>query len=773
LPTGPRPGGRGAGDTTGSGRSADGRVHLAGVAGVAALAAVAAVLLSDAAPTSWATADACWRGAFAAACALAGSRARRWTLVWISVPGVLLASWSLRVAAGVALLVAVGLLVTGRRNRVVGAAVAGAAAVALLDLRWPDPTGVTAVVAGVAALPVLISGVRRSRPRARRTVGLVGLALVALVGAGLVAAAALGATRRDDALAAIDSTRAAVRAVGDGSPEEARDGFDQAARRFDDLAADTTAWWMTPARAVPVLGSNVAVATAVASSGADLGRTAADLSTSVDQDALRRPGGGIDLGVLASLDGPTSRAADEIAAARTAVDEAGSPWVVGPVADRLDEFTAELESTGRSAELAREASRTAPRLLGAEGPRRYLLLLGNPAEARDIGGHIGNWAEIAVEDGGLRLVELGSPYDLFSPATTPAPTLTPGAHPQSLVELRPQYFPQNWGGTPDMEAVARLAGELYPQARPGAPLDGVLYADPTAFAALLSVTGPVAVPGTDRTIDASNAERFLTVEQFEVIPDNGPGSDALESAIRSTVEGFSTARLPSPARLADVFGPVVDGGGLQFASRHPEDRSLLDRLGLTRRLERDDQDDLLAVVTRNANPSKVDAYLTRRVAYDVSWDPATGGVRSRVTISLTNDAPTDGVAPVAIQPPPGSPPGTNRMQLSVLSPLRATGATLDGSRTGIGTQYETTTVRRHSVLLDVPPGTTRTVVMDLEGVLAPGTYDLRWLGQPLPGAGPTTVTVRPTGGRLEGGRRIREERVPGDGVARVTVRGGG
>jgi hypothetical protein len=322
-----------------------------------------------------------------------------------------------------------------------------------------------------------------------------------------------------------------------------------------------------------------------------------------------------------------------------------------------------------------------------------------------------------------------------------------------------------------MEAVARLAGELYPQARPGAPLDGVIYADPAAFAALLTVTGPVPVPGTDRTIDASNAERFLTVDQFEVIPDNGTGSDALEVTIRSAVDRFSSARLPNPARLADVFGPVVDAGGLQFASLHPEDRPLLDRLRLTRRLERDPADDLLAVVTRNANPSKVDAYLSRQVAYDVSWDPATGGVRSRVTISLTNDAPTGGVAPVAIQAPPGSPPGTNRMQLSVLSPLRATTATIDGDPTGIGTQYETSTVRRNSVLLDLPPGATRTVTMDLEGTLAPDVYDLRWLGQPLLDSGTTTVTVRSSDGSLLGGRGSVERRLPGDGVGTVTVRG--
>src|SRR5690606_8357779 len=138
------------------------------------------------------------------------------------------------------------------------------------------------------------------------------------------------------------------------------------------------------------------------------------------------------------------------------------PWLVGPLRDGLDELLDELGAAGDSALTAELAVEEVPGILGAEGPRRYLMLLGNPAEARDIGGHIGNWAEVIAENGVLTISVVGQPYDLSSPATSPPLSLTGGAYPQSLMELRPQYFPQNWGGTADFPTVARLAKELYP-----------------------------------------------------------------------------------------------------------------------------------------------------------------------------------------------------------------------------------------------------------------------------------------------------------------------
>ena len=316
-----------------------------------------------------------------------------------------------------------------------------------------------------------------------------------------------------------------------------------------------------------------------------------------------------------------------------------------------------------------------------------------------------------------------------------------------------------WGAPPERDTGAGLSNGLYTQLRPGPPLDGVLYADPSAFAALLEITGPVPVPTTGVTLTADNAEDFLTKGQFAALPES---SHAIDQVIRSTLNTFTSKKLPAPRVLGRVLAPVVDEGRLQFASLHERDRPLLDRLGLSGSVARHGEDDLLAVVNRNANPSKIDAYLRRDVRYDVRWNPATGQTTARVTVRLTNDLPAGPLPDVVTQAPGGVPPGTNRTQLSVLSPLTVHAAAVDGERAGVGTQQEYAGVLRHSMLVDVPAGATREVTFDLEGPLAIGRYELQWYGQPLVDRGHVRIRIQQVGPELPPGVRPVTRVFPAD-----------
>ena len=144
-----------------------------------------------------------------------------------------------------------------------------------------------------------------------------------------------------------------------------------------------------------------------------------------------------------------SQAANAVATADTELSEVTSPWLLPPVVPQLEQFSEQVDEASVATEVGALATEQLPALLGAEGPRRYLLLLGSPSEARDVGGHLGNWAELVVDDGKLDVVQVGEPYELFGPNTQPAPQLSPDTElPPSLVEVDPTRFPQNWGSLP-------------------------------------------------------------------------------------------------------------------------------------------------------------------------------------------------------------------------------------------------------------------------------------------------------------------------------------
>ncbi len=733
------------------------------VSAISIVAGSLAAATSTAAPTGTPAFDAMWRAGLVVLTTLAAARCRRWSLV-VGAGLVTLGAAGWWSTAGLAALGLTFLLAwEDRRSRIAGAGAGALVGLAALHLGWPRPTFSTAVLGAVAMGLIWASGYRTSSRRVRRRVliGVVAFGIVVVF--GLVGAVVFGLTQRSNVDAAIDDALSAVDGMGASTTDASTAGFRSATERLDRVVDAADAPWMVPARAIPVLGANVHSVRESAAAGSDLTAAAEQLSSRVDYDRLQLDGGGIDLAAMAGFEQPLGVAERALIGAEESLADARSPLVLPLVARRMDDLHDRVAQASEDATTARLAVTTAPDLLGADGPRRYLLLLGNPAEARDLGGHLGNWAEIVADGGRIDVVRVGAPYDLFAPNGPGRPLLPDAsAYPRSLVEMNPTRFAQNWGASPDLPTVARLAAELYPQTVGGAPIDGVIYADPTAFAAALGITGPVSVPGTDLTLDAAGAAEFLQRGQYAMFETETQGDRVVTDLVELALDRLLEGQLPAPRAVADAFGPTVDSGHLRFYSLHDSDLPLLERLHLDGAVDAPAGDDVLAVITRNANPSKIDSYLTRSIDDRVTWDPSTGDVRSQVVVTLTNTAPATGLPAVVALPPPGGAPGTNRTELAVLTPLAAAGATIDGAATAVGTRDDVDGLQRHTLQLDLAPGQTRTVVFDLEGRLDGPDYRLHWIGQPLANPDEAELVIRSTGAPFVGGAREGKVILSGD-----------
>ncbi len=726
--------------------------QISSIAVIAAIAAMTAAITSDASPTGTPMFDVVWRAAFVVVTTLAAARARRWSLV-VGAGLVVIGAAGWWSAAGLAALALTFVLAwEDKRSRIVGAAAGALIGLAALHLGWPTSTFATALLAAVAVGVIWVSGYRTSSRRVRRRVRFTAFGFIAFVAIGLGTAVVFAVTQRSNVQQAIDEAITAADGIGGASTAASTTGFASAKVRLDTVVNAADAPWMLFAQAVPALGTNMRSIRESSAAGAEMAGAAEALSAHVNYDRLQLPGGGIDLGVLSSFREPVAAAEGALTRAETALADASSPFVVGPLASRMGELHQRVARASSDATTARLGVETVPKLLGADGPRRYLLLLGNPAEARDLGGHLGNWAEITATGGRIDVVRVGAPYELFGPNDRNRPLLPdPTSYPRSLIEMNPTRFPQNWGTTPDMATVARLAAELYPQSAGGAPIDGVIYADPEAFAAALTVTGPVSVPGTDRSIDASSAAEFLERGQYSMFATESQGDTAVTDLVDHALRSLLHDHLPSPSTVGTAFGPAVRDGHLRFFSLHDDELGLLERLHLDGAVTIPDGADALGVITRNANPSKIDAYLERKIDDHVTWNPDSGEVRTKVVVTLTNTAPATGLAKLVGLPPAGATPGTNRTELAVLSPLQATDVSIDGVPAAIGTRSDLSGLKRHTLQLDLAPGQTRSVTFDLAGRVEGGDYRLRWIGQPLANPDSATLFVRSSGAPFVGG----------------------
>ena len=730
-------------------RAAVSPLQRAVLIGVGVASAVLAVS-SGAQPTGQRFVDIVYLGCFGGAMVAAGSQARRWALVVAAAlcgSAAVASSPSLGLSTALALgalSAAVALGLSDLRHAVVGGVIGAllTGSVLRLEIRWADRGSalIGFVVVALVAASAATTASRTTRYRLKRAA--IVCSLVVLF--AIVAAGVAGWRASRPLQSAVVQTVTAVEMAGNGETDGATAGFERASRDFE-LADDITdAWWTKPIALVPVLSQNFRAAHVAASAGVTLTGTAADVTDGIRYDRLRQESGGINLSVLAEFRSPVLTAASKVRSASRELRSLDSPWIVGPLSDRLDEFRSKLRRFRRESELAADAVRLAPALLGEGGDRRYLVLLGNPAELRDLGGHIGNWAELSVRDGRIDLGSVGSPLELSRPEGETRVRERPDLFPPSLLSVQPARYPQNWGGSPDFEVDARAAAELY-RLKVGHSVDGVVYADPAVLAAMLEVIGPVGVPGQATRVSADNVVDYLTRRQFSEFADDSVSDDALKSLITEIFDRFTTVKLPGPRALSAMFTPVVRSGRLRFVSLHSADRPLLKRLGLDVEAVPEPGDDLLGIVNRNVNPSKIDVFLHRSSKYDVVWDPTTGEVQASVTIELRNDAPAKGLPAVVIGNGFGGGLGTNRTDVTVITPLTLADVFVDGLDTPVGS-LEEGRLRRHTVRVELPPGGERTIVFRLTGVLASGSrYRLAVMDQPILNGGTVDVVVRTTG----------------------------
>ncbi|MCU1369042.1 MAG: hypothetical protein JWO77_236 [Ilumatobacteraceae bacterium] len=718
--------------------------------GLALITVVAAgvVLRSPPRPTGVAVLDAVETAALIGLMVLAGSRSRRWALIVAAACVAGMGTGAGVVVGLTAMAVTAVLVFTDRRSRVLGGAAGGLIALGALDLPTGGIRGSSALLALGAFLPILISGYRNSPRRIRRQVR-VAAAVVALVvvvmGAALVL---LSASARKQAASAVDETEAGMVAISGGDESAAEERFAVAAEEFHAAQGALGKPWLRPIEAIPVLSQNYRALREATGVGARVTGVLSDNVGAIRYRDLDRPEGGIDVDVLIGFRDPVAAVDREMRAALADLEGVESPWLLEPVSDRLEETQRRFATYQDETELAKLATVDGPRLLGAGGVRRYLFLLGNPAEARDLGGHVGNWAEVTLDRGTIDLVDVGGPGDLVLDASASTEdTLEP--YPASLVEMDPRRFPQNWGAHPDFATVARLSAQLFEE-RTGRSIDAVAYADPEAFAGFLGITGPIPVADAEPTteVSSSNAAKFLLSDQFVRFPTQRLGDAAVEGLVRTVFDKLTKTQLPDPRALGDRFGRIVAEGRFAFVSLHGDDAALLTRMGVTRELPDASGANLLGIINRNANPSKIDAYLRRDTDASFAWDPETGEVTGTVEVALTNAAPPGGLSPLVLGNELGRPSGTNVTDLTILSTLELVDARVDGKRVPARSN-EDDGYWRHTLRIDVPPGATAVATIRLTGATAPGPrHRLEVVGQPLVNDGTVRVVVVPKTGTI-------------------------
>ena len=727
-------------------RNAITRRDLPIVWGLAVAAGVGAAF-AGCAPTGQPVFDAVLTGLVDVFTVWLGASASWWSLCAAGFLAALLAGTPLG-AAGAVFTALIGMyLGNQRRNLAWARSLAVAVLVQVLLRLAVDPFfGFSALIAGTVLLGLwgLCATRRRHVVRQRLRLG------VYIAGGVAVAALILFAGRVSFVRSDLDGGYKAVldglSQLQDGDSRSAATTLHTAAEHLAAVGDAADSVWTQPARLLPVAAQHRNALANVVAEAADAAEAAPSALDVVDLDSLTIEHGIIDVTAIAALADPLADLYTAVDHLRGALDDADSPWLLGPVADRLHTYQRRAEQAAEQARASAAAALVGPELLGASEKRTYLVGFVSPAEARGAIGMMGNYAVITIDDGMISRSEFGRTNTLSNEIDTVG-----GVDLDITDEFASRYASYGldaegrashsmWSNvtmSPDVPTVASVMAQLWEGTGHGA-VDGVFLIDPAGLAALLRATGPVQVEGLERPLDGGNVERYLYIDQYK--SDTPERADLLEKVATATLDAVLDGQLPAPQQLARLLGPAATGGDLVGWATRPEEQELMRLIGMDGALPVPNGRDLIAVVNNNASANKIDSFLQRTIAYDAEVRGQT--VNATVTITLRNGAPASGYPTYVI----GSefldiPVGTNRTLLSVYTPLVRTTATLDGESVGLSNSTEMGS-NVYTLRLDLAPGQTRTVVIALTGTVGEGRYELVVRPQPLASEDTYSIHVR-------------------------------
>jgi hypothetical protein len=570
---------------------------------------------------------------------------------------------------------------------------------------------------------IISRGPTKEERRPLRWVILAALAL-ALVMGGWLGFSALNA--KSSLEKARDSAQQVKNALLDGNSDEATQAAENAVSHAQSArsAAHSLPWNL--AAAVPFLGSpfkaGQQISEVVVGLSADILRPAAKAGIGLAPTKLYE-NGRVNVQLLRDQE-PTlttlSADATRLNEQAAAIPPAGFVAPINTARAQLQNQTAEVSSLLSNTALA---ARIGPSMMGADGPRAYLMVFQTNAEARGTGGLLGGFGILRFNDG-KPTVDLLAPNTELVKATAD-------------VDLGPEfnalYGPsrvysdfRNSNQSAHFPYAAQIWKSMW-QGQTGVKVDGVIGVDPVALSYILAAEGSVTAPD-GQVVTGDNVIELTESTAYIKFPKDQEARKKYLQGIANAVVKKMTSDITSPGKLLDALGRATSERRIMIWSAFPAEQEVLENTPLGHTIP-EETGPFAQVVINNFGGNKMDYYLKRDIEY--AADGCDGDMRnSTVTVRLTNTATDVANLPEFVTSRVGLPsdlaidipPGSMVSSVRVLATLGAELINLTSNGERVVPNRETVE-RGHpsfEIFVVIPPGESGELVFQLSEPVVPG-----------------------------------------------------
>ncbi|MDN3311637.1 DUF4012 domain-containing protein [Microbacterium oryzae] len=390
---------------------------------------------------------------------------------------------------------------------------------------------------------------------------------------------------------------------------------------------------------LPWVGPHLAAVSTAAASLNDVVLNVAGPLAEVAPNALQAmtpSGGAFDVDTLAALGADARAAANAARSSSDALAAVNEDILVAPLASVMSKADDTMATLAGATEALANAVELLPPMLGAEGPRDYLVVFQNDAEWRSLGGLTGSLLQMHTDNGAVTIWDQSSATSMTQ---YPKPILDLGTDLASIYDGKPARFAHNLTQIPDFALDAEIAREFWSRDK-NVDVNGVLSLDTTALSYLLDATGPVQLETGD-TLTSDNAVSLLLNEVYARYPEPADQDRFFESATSAVFEKLLSGAA-KPSALLSALQKAGSEHRLHIWNAEPEEQSVLDDTTLQGQLPTSNATkSSFGVYFNDGTGSKLDYFMN--AGANAQWCQRVSGGNSSAAlhVEVSSEVPAD------------------------------------------------------------------------------------------------------------------------------------